>query len=78
MIKKARLNSLKIMLGSMNESTIGTAALAHLAPMADYLDADGPLLLREDLASGISFNNFNVLPSRLPGLGITVDAELLN
>jgi L-alanine-DL-glutamate epimerase-like enolase superfamily enzyme len=62
----------------MNESTIGTAALAHLAPMADYLDADGPLLLREDLASGISFNNFNVLPSRLPGLGITVDAELLN
>jgi L-alanine-DL-glutamate epimerase-like enolase superfamily enzyme len=66
------------MLGSMNESTIGTAALAHLAPMADYLDADGPLLLREDLASGISFNNFNVLPSRLPGLGITIDAELLN
>ena len=78
MIKKARLNSLKIMLGSMNESTIGTAAIVHLAPMVDYLDADGPLLLREDLASGISYNNFNVLPSGLPGLGITVDPELLN
>lgn len=78
MIKKARLNSLKIMLGSMNESTIGTAALVHLAPLVDYLDADGPLLLREDLASGISYNNFNVLPSGLPGLGITVDPELLN
>lgn len=78
MIKKARLNSLKIMLGSMNECTIGTAALAHLAPMVDYLDADGPLLLREDLASGISYNNFKVLPSGLPGLGITVDPELLN
>ena len=78
MMKKARLNSLKIMLGSMNECTIGTAALVHLAPMVDYLDADGPLLLREDLASGISYNNFNVLPSGLPGLGITVDPELLN
>ncbi len=78
MIKKARLNSLKIMLGSMNECTIGTAALAHLAPMVDYLDADGPLLLREDLASGISYNNFKVLPSGLPGLGIAVDTALIN
>lgn len=78
MIKKARLNSLKIMLGSMNECTIGTAALAHLAPMVDYLDADGPLLLKEDLASGISYTDFKVLPSGLPGLGIAVDPELLN
>jgi L-alanine-DL-glutamate epimerase-like enolase superfamily enzyme len=72
MIKRARQHGLKIMLGSMNESTIGTAALAHLAPMVDYLDADGPLLLKEDLASGITYNDFHLVPSALPGLGIQV------
>lgn len=70
MIKKARQHNLQIMLGTMNESTIGTAALAHLAPMVDYLDADGPLLLKEDLATGIQYNEFQLLPSDLPGLGI--------
>lgn len=72
MIKKARQHGLKIMLGTMNESTIGTAALAHLAPMVDYLDADGPLLLKEDLAAGISYTDFHLIPSALPGLGIQV------
>ena len=72
MIKRARQHGLKIMLGSMNESTIGTAALAHLAPMVDYLDADGPLLLKEDLASGITYTDFHLIPSALPGLGIQV------
>ena len=70
MIKKGRLFNLKIMLGTMNESTIGTAALAQLAPMVDYLDADGPLLLKEDLATGIHYNEYRLLPSDLPGLGI--------
>lgn len=70
MIKKARQLNMKVMLGTMNESTIGTAALAHLAPMVDYLDADGPLLLNEDLASGIRYDKFQLLPSDLPGLGV--------
>jgi L-alanine-DL-glutamate epimerase-like enolase superfamily enzyme len=72
MIKRARQHGLKIMLGTMNESTIGTAALAHLAPMVDYLDADGPLLLKEDLAVGITYTDFHLVPSALPGLGIQV------
>jgi L-alanine-DL-glutamate epimerase-like enolase superfamily enzyme len=72
MIKRARQHGLKIMLGSMNESSIGTAALAHLAPMVDYLDADGPLLLKEDLVTGITYTDFHLVPSALPGLGIQV------
>jgi L-alanine-DL-glutamate epimerase-like enolase superfamily enzyme len=56
MIENARKLEMTVMLGSMNESTIGTAAIAHLAPLVDYLDADGPLLLAEDLATGIEFN----------------------
>ena len=78
MIKKARQHNLKIMLGTMNESTIGTSALAHMAPMVDYLDADGPLLLKEDLATGITYNEFQLMPSTLPGLGIQVKESYFN
>lgn len=70
MIQKARSLNLKVMLGCMNESTIGTAAIAHLLPLADYADLDGPLLLTEDLACGISFEYGKILYSDAPGLGI--------
>jgi L-alanine-DL-glutamate epimerase-like enolase superfamily enzyme len=73
MIKKARDLNMKIMLGCMNESSIGTAAMIHLSPMVDFLDADGPLLLREDLASGLSFEEGRIgFTESLPGLGIRV------
>ena len=55
----------------MNESTIGTAAIAHLMPLIDYVDMDGPLLLEEDLASGITFDFGKIIYSGAPGLGIT-------
>ena len=77
MIKKARLLNLQVMLGCMNESSIGTAALAHLAPMVDFLDADGPLLLKEDLGPGIAFVDYQLKPTLLPGLGITPFLERL-
>ena len=73
MIKKARQLGLQIMLGCMNESTIGTAAMVHLSPLVDYLDADGPLLLREDLASGLIYEHGKIhFTDNLPGLGVTV------
>ena len=50
MITEARALGLKVMIGSMNESTIGSAAIANLMPLLDEVDADGPLLLREDVA----------------------------
>lgn len=73
MITTARSLGLKIMLGSMNESTVGTAALAQLLSFADAADLDGPLLLEEDLASGLLFEKGKVLPSSLPGLGVEVN-----
>jgi len=70
MIREARALGLQVMIGSMNESSIGSAAIAHLAPLADYIDADGPLLLREDLATGLSYGADGVVvPSPEPGLG---------
>ncbi len=72
MITKARELGLKIMLGSMNESTIGSAAIAHLSPLVDYVDMDGPLLLAEDLATGLDYEYGKVSCSNEPGLGITL------
>jgi L-alanine-DL-glutamate epimerase-like enolase superfamily enzyme len=75
MIMTARNLGLSIMLGSMNESTIGTAAAAHLMPAVDYVDADGPLLLANDLATGLNFSEGRVTVSDAPGLGIVPALE---
>ena len=76
MIRKARHFNLKVMLGNMNESSIGTSALLQLAGEVDYVDADGPLLLAQDYASGIEFQNGFVKASNAPGLGIKVHVDL--
>jgi len=70
MIKRARELDLKVMIGSMNESTIGSAAVGHLLPLIDYVDMDGPLLLGEDLATGVGYNYGKVILSEEPGLGV--------
>ena len=70
MIKKARELNLKLMVGCMSESTIGSAAIAHLLPFIDYVDMDGPLLLEEDVATGISYDFGKISYSGNPGLGI--------
>jgi L-alanine-DL-glutamate epimerase-like enolase superfamily enzyme len=77
MISTARKLGLQVMLGCMNESTIGTSAMLHLAPLLDHLDADGPLLLKDDLATGLVFDNGRISFSQaIPGLGIVVDPSL--
>lgn len=73
MIAKARELGLRVMIGCMNESTIGTAAIAHLAPLVDYVDMDGPLLLAEDTATGIDFDKGIIQYNDGPGLGIIIN-----
>jgi L-Ala-D/L-Glu epimerase len=70
MIAKARELNMKVMIGSMNESSIGSAAIAHLAPLADYVDADGPLLLSEDVATGLQYEQGKIALADAAGLGI--------
>jgi hypothetical protein len=55
----------------MNESSIGSAAIAHLLPFIDHVDMDGPLLLEEDVATGIEYDFGKIIYSGKPGLGIT-------
>jgi len=72
MIQKAREEGLQVMLGCMNETSLGSAALAHLAPLVDKIDMDGPLLLGEDTASGLSFEKGRIIFPTGPGLAVTV------
>ena len=73
MITKARELDMKIMLGSMNESSIGTSAVAHLLPLLDHVDMDGPLLLAEDVGEGIKFNNGKIIYAEGNGTGVIVN-----
>ena len=74
MVKAAQNLGLYVMMGSMNESTIGTSAVAQFLPQLDFVDMDGPLLLKQDLAKGLTLHQGVPQISNKPGLGI----ELVN
>ncbi len=73
MIVKARQLQMKVMMGCMNESTVGSAAVVHFMPQLDFVDVDGPLLLKEDIATGVRYEKGNVSISNAPGLGIFIN-----
>ncbi len=75
MIARAKELGMKVMIGCMNETSIGTAAIAQLVPMVNYADMDGPLLLAQDIATGVSFNNGKIIYREGFGLGINVQQE---
>ncbi len=70
MIHEARQSGLKVMMGSMNESNIGSAAIVHLSPLLDEMDADGPMLLKEEIGEGLRYEDGNVFIPNAPGLGV--------
>jgi L-alanine-DL-glutamate epimerase-like enolase superfamily enzyme len=70
MIKNARNLGLTIMIGCMTESSIGISAAAQLLPFVDYADLDGPLLLADDLATGLTYENGKLSISGKNGFGI--------
>jgi len=53
MISRARELGLKVMVGCMNESSIGISAIGQLLPLLDYVDMDGAVLIAKDVASGV-------------------------
>ncbi len=74
MIAEARQRGLKVMVGCMTESTVGISAIAHLAPLLDYVDMDGALLLAEDVATGVTVTDTGVKFPPVNGTG----AQLLS
>jgi len=72
MIKNARKHGLKVMMGNMNESSVGTAAIANFLAQIDYADMDGPLLLAADVASGLVYTSGIININGKAGLGVDV------
>ncbi|WP_226005589.1 dipeptide epimerase [Natrinema salinisoli] len=71
MIHAARAHGLEVMLGCMTESNASIAAACHLAPLLDYADLDGSLLLADDPYAGPIEKNGEIAiddPNR-PGTG---------
>ncbi len=72
MLVEAKKLGLKTMVGCMTESTVGISAIAHLLPLLDYVDMDGALLLKNDIATGVTIKNGIISYSELNGTGVTL------
>jgi L-alanine-DL-glutamate epimerase-like enolase superfamily enzyme len=70
MIHAARALELRIMLGCMIESELGIAQAAAIAPLVDYVDLDGHLLLRESPYRGLGLADGRLVLPDAPGLGV--------
>jgi len=69
-IHAARAHGMRVMLGSMIESSLALTAAAQLAPLADYLDLDGHWLLAHDPFRGAPGERGRIALSERPGLGV--------
>lgn len=75
MVALARALDLRLMLGCMIESSIALTAAAHIAPLFDWLDLDGPMHVADDPFEGLTFDAGLIgLPDR-PGLGVRPTAS---
>ncbi len=70
MVDKARQLDLKTMIGCFIESSLGITAAAHIAPLFDYIDLDGSLLLKTDPFQEVKINKGQFTLPDLPGLGV--------
>jgi L-alanine-DL-glutamate epimerase-like enolase superfamily enzyme len=70
LIHAARAHGLKVMLGSMVESSLALSAAAQLAPLVDHLDLDGHWLLRRDPFAGAPAERGRIVLGDAPGLGV--------
>lgn len=73
MVAMARALGLKLMLGCMVETSLGITAGAAIAPLFDYADLDGNLLITNDPFRGARTVKDRLMLSDEPGLGVTGD-----
>lgn len=66
----ARALGMKVMLGCMTETSCAVTAAAQLAPMVDWADLDGNLLIANDCFDGIKIVDGKVTIPDRPGIGV--------
>jgi L-alanine-DL-glutamate epimerase-like enolase superfamily enzyme len=72
MIHTARALGLRVMLGCMIESSLGISAAAQLAPLADWIDLDGHLLLSQAPFTSLGGARGKLTLGEMPGLGVAL------
>lgn len=70
-IAVARSLGMRVMLSCMVESSVAVTAAAHIAPLVDEVDLDGPLLIRDEPFQGVEFEGDRLSLTRDPGLGLS-------
>jgi L-alanine-DL-glutamate epimerase-like enolase superfamily enzyme len=70
MILVARALGMKVMLGCMTETSCGISAAAQLAPIADWVDLDGALLIANDPFRGAMVENGKITLLDAAGIGV--------
>jgi L-alanine-DL-glutamate epimerase-like enolase superfamily enzyme len=78
MIAVARAHGLQVMLGCMVETSVGVTAAAHLAPLVDWADLDGNLLVTNDPFVGLRIEGGRLILPAGPGLGIAPRPSTVN
>jgi len=69
MIAEAKALGMKTMVGCMTETSVGISSIAHLLPLLDYVDMDGTLLISNDPALGVTFDDGKVIFAPENGTG---------
>jgi L-alanine-DL-glutamate epimerase-like enolase superfamily enzyme len=72
MITEAKSLGMRTMVGCMTESSVGISAIAHLLPLLDYVDMDGSLLIKNDPATGVTFDFGKVIYASENGTGASL------
>ena len=58
------------MIGCMTETSCAVSAAAQFAPLVDWADLDGNLLINNDLYEGMTIIDGKITLNDLPGIGI--------
>lgn len=77
MIHTARAHDMRIMLSCMIESSVGVTAAAHLAPLCDSVDLDGPLLIKNDPYRGVHYDGAKMSLPDGAGIGVARVAGII-
>lgn len=67
----AKSLGMKLMIGCMTETSCAISAAAQLAPMADWVDLDGNLLIANDGFDGVKVVDGKITLTDKPGIGAT-------
>ena len=70
MASAARVLGMKVMIGCMIETSCAISAASHLAPVSEWADLDGNLLITNDPFEGMKIIDGRITPPPGPGIGV--------